>query len=77
MAKQSGTTTTAQPGVIARIREFFQEVMVEMSKVAWPSKNELHDHTTIVMITLLILAAIIGLYDWVFLRVIRLMLLLG
>jgi preprotein translocase subunit SecE len=77
MAKQSGTATTAQPGVVARIREFFDEVMVEMSKVAWPSKNELRDHTTIVMWTLLVLAVIIGAYDWVFLRVIRLMLLLG
>lgn len=77
MTKQPGTGTSAQPGLFARIQEFFQEVMVEMNKVAWPSKNELKAHTTIVMWTLLVLAAIIGLYDWVFLRVIRLMLLLG
>jgi preprotein translocase subunit SecE len=77
MIKQPGTATTAQPGFFARIQEFFQEVMVEMSKVAWPSKNELKAHTTVVMVTLLILAGIIGVYDWVFLRVIRLMLMLG
>ncbi len=78
MAKQSPAATGAsEPGMIARIQQFFQEVMVEMSKVSWPSKDELKAHTSIVMVTLLILAAIIGLYDWVFLRAIQLLLLLG
>ncbi|MCC6695587.1 MAG: preprotein translocase subunit SecE [Candidatus Hydrogenedentes bacterium] len=62
---------------MARIKQFFQDVSVEMSKVAWPSKDELKGLTQVVLVTLLVLAAIVGVYDWVFLHVVKLLLLLG
>ena len=78
MAKQAATgTATAEPNMFARLKLFFQDVQVEMSKVAWPSKEELKGLTQVVLVTLLVLAAIVGLYDWVFLNVVKLLLLLG
>jgi preprotein translocase subunit SecE len=65
MAKQA-TATAVKAGPVARLKEFYQEVKVEMSKVAWPSKAELKSSTSVVLFLLLVLAAIIGVYDKLF-----------
>ena len=65
MAKQA-EVSEAKPGIIDRVRGFYQEVMAEMMKVTWPSKDELKSHTTVVLILLCIMAAIIYFYDMVF-----------
>jgi preprotein translocase subunit SecE len=64
MAK--ATATAATPGIPARIQGFYQEVKTEMSKVAWPDKEELKSSTSIVLLMLAILAAIVGVFDFVF-----------
>ncbi|MCP4641342.1 MAG: preprotein translocase subunit SecE [bacterium] len=76
MAK-SGSAGAQDKNIIARGKAFFQEVMVEMNKVAWPSKNDLKSHTVVVMFMLLVMAGVIFVYDQVFLRVVKLLLLLG
>lgn len=60
----------SKPSVVARVRTFFDEVKVEMAKVAWPSKQEVKDHTSIVLIFLVTVAIIIGIMDVVFRTVI-------
>ena len=42
---------------------FFKEVKVEMSKVSWPTKNELIGSTIIVLVSLALLSAFIGVCD--------------
>ncbi|MFA6243981.1 MAG: preprotein translocase subunit SecE [Candidatus Hydrogenedentales bacterium] len=69
MAKQIAATAT-KPSVVTRIRDFYQEVITELGKVAWPTKVELKSNTTIVMCTLVLLGAVVGLYDFVFLRIV-------
>jgi len=69
MAKQIAPAAT-KPSVVTRVREFYQEVMTELGKVAWPTKVELKSNTTIVMCTLVVLGAVVGLYDFVFLKVV-------
>ena len=44
-------------------REFVKEVQVESTKVSWPSRNELRDSTIVVIITVLIVSAFVGLVD--------------
>ncbi|GMW03652.1 MAG: hypothetical protein AMXMBFR84_47860 [Candidatus Hydrogenedentota bacterium] len=66
-----------QPGIATRIRTFYHEVRVELEKVSWPSKEELKGMTGVVLLTLAVLGAIIGAYDWVFLKIVQLVLLLG
>lgn len=69
MAKQAAIGME-QPSAFTRLWTFFQEVKVEMAKVAWPSKNELKQSTTIVLLVLAIFAAITFVYDIVFTRVV-------
>lgn len=61
MAKQADT-----PGPIARMRSFFLEVQTEMSKVAWPSQDEVKASTSVVLVLLAILAVVVGTMDIVF-----------
>ena len=53
-------------GLVTRIKDFYQEVMTEMSKVTWPTRDELKTSTSVVLLLLLVSAAIIYFYDVVF-----------
>jgi preprotein translocase subunit SecE len=45
------------------IRRFFRNVMAELKKVSWPSKKELRTYTIVVIATVLVVSAIISLWD--------------
>ena len=62
MAKEA-LAAAEKPGVVARVREFFHEVKVEMRKVTWPAKDEVSSYTSVVLFMLGLMAIIIGLYD--------------
>ena len=47
-------------GMVARIREFVQEVLAEFRKVTWPSRQELINSTTIVIVVTVVLAFFLG-----------------
>lgn len=54
-------------GVVSRIRTFFDEVYVEMTKkVTWPTKEDLKAQTHVTLILLVVLAVIIFVYDKIF-----------
>ncbi|HOZ48899.1 MAG TPA: preprotein translocase subunit SecE [Candidatus Hydrogenedentes bacterium] len=63
MAKQTVAPTGTKPSIGARIRDFFQEVKLEMSKVTWPPREELKSSTQVVLILLVVTAAVIYVYD--------------
>ena len=42
---------------------FFKDIKLEMTKVAWPTREELMGSTVIVLVSLAILSAFIGLCD--------------
>jgi preprotein translocase subunit SecE len=46
-----------------RLKRFLREVRVELTKVTWPSMYELRGSTGVVIITVLVLTAFIGLVD--------------
>ena len=48
---------------------FSNEVAAELRKVTWPSREETRSATVVVIITTLIIAAILGLYDWVWIGI--------
>jgi preprotein translocase subunit SecE len=50
-------------GVIARVTEFFQEVLLEFKRVTWPSRQELVNSTTVVIVVTLVLAFFLGAVD--------------
>jgi preprotein translocase subunit SecE len=49
----------------APINEFGREVATELSKVSWPKLKEVKTSTTVVIITSLVVALILGLFDWI------------
>ena len=50
-------------GVIARVTEFFQEVLLEFKRVTWPSRQELINSTTVVIVVTVVLAFFLGAVD--------------
>ena len=47
-------------GIVTRIREFAHEVLAEFRKVTWPSREELINSTTIVVVVTVVLAFFLG-----------------
>ena len=46
-----------------KVAGFFNDIKLEMSKVSWPTKDELIGSTIIVMVSLAILSIFIGICD--------------
>jgi preprotein translocase subunit SecE len=57
---------------IDQIREYTKDVGGEMRKVSWPTRQELQDSTVVVIVSVLLVAAFIGLVDQVLNRVVAL-----
>ena len=53
----------SQPGVMERVREFFKDVRAESAKVSWPTRRELRDSTIVVIVTVIIVTAFVGVVD--------------
>jgi preprotein translocase subunit SecE len=56
----------AKPSIVVRVKEFYEDVMTEMKKVTWPSREELKSSTSTVLMLLGIVSVIIYAYDYVF-----------
>jgi preprotein translocase subunit SecE len=50
--------------MINKITKFLKEVRQELTKVAWPSKDELRDSTIVVIVLSILLSAFIGVVDF-------------
>ena len=48
---------------VARIRQFMVEVRAEMSKVSWPTRQQLLESTRIVLAMTVLLAMFLGIWD--------------
>lgn len=46
-----------------QVREFYNDVKAESAKVSWPTREELRDSTTVVIVTVLLVAAFVGIVD--------------
>ena len=46
--------------MVRRIREFVQDALVEFRKVTWPSRQELLNSTTVVIVVTVVLAFFLG-----------------
>jgi len=57
-----------------KLWNFLVEVRAELKKVTWPTWIEVFSSTIVVIITTLIFAAVIGVWDWVLMRLMRIVL---
>jgi len=46
-----------------QVREYLKDVRGELKRVSWPTREELRDSTVVVIVTVLLVAAFIGLVD--------------
>ena len=51
------------PGFIAKTRQFFREVRIELKKVTWPSRKETIASTSVVIVVVFLVATYLGLVD--------------
>lgn len=54
-----------------RIANFFKDVKIEMAKVSWPTRDELIGSTVIVLVSLAILSAFIGVCDIILSKIVN------
>ena len=46
-----------------QLREYGKDVRSELGKVSWPTRDELRDSTVVVIVTVMLVAAFIGIID--------------
>jgi preprotein translocase subunit SecE len=49
--------------LVNKIKEFFNEVKIEIKKVVFPSRDELMGSTWVVIVTVLVISIFLGLVD--------------
>jgi preprotein translocase subunit SecE len=59
-----------RPGIFARLVNFVREVVAELRKVIWPTRKELLTYTTIVIVFVTVMTAIVGVLDYGFGKII-------
>ncbi|HPK02672.1 MAG TPA: preprotein translocase subunit SecE [Candidatus Sumerlaeota bacterium] len=55
------------------LRKFFDEVALEMTKVTWPTQQEVINSTALVLVVTVILTVVVGFADLIFGRLVRLL----
>ncbi|MCE5330384.1 preprotein translocase subunit SecE [bacterium] len=55
------------PGKIAK---FFRDVVHELKKVSWPTRNEIFKYTVIVLVTIVAFALLLGGFDFIWIRLV-------
>ncbi len=58
--------------MVAKIKKFVNEVVVEMKKVSWPNKEQLRESTKVVLVVTLIISGFVLIVDQAVTAVIRL-----
>ncbi len=62
----------ARKGMFSRLSLFFRQVIAELRKVIWPTRNELINYTVIVIVFVSVMAAIVAGLDYVFTKLVLL-----
>ena len=63
---ESGGSGVEKKNIFSRLALFIRQVVVELRKVIWPTRNELVNYTIVVLFFILLMAGIVALYDYVF-----------
>ena len=74
MAKtqSAGKGAAQQKGRLAGAAEFVRNVRGELRRVTWPNRDQLQQSTAVVLIIVLVLAAFVAFWDYVFYYLARL-----
>ncbi|MBY8878091.1 preprotein translocase subunit SecE [Actinacidiphila acidipaludis] len=53
-------------GPLGRLALFYRQIIAELRKVVWPSRNDLMTYTTVVIVFVVVIIAFVSVVDWGF-----------
>jgi preprotein translocase subunit SecE len=56
-----------------KVAKFFRNVVHELKRVTWPTRKALLTYTVVVLVTIVIFGVVLGLYDFIFLQLVELL----
>ena len=56
-----------------KVAKFLRNVVHELKRVTWPTRKALLTYTVVVLITIFIFGVLLGLYDFIFLQLVELL----
>ena len=56
-----------------KVAKFLRNVVHELKRVTWPSRKALLTYTVVVLVTIAIFGVLLGLYDFIFLQLVELL----
>jgi len=71
--KQKFNLWTFLKNIPKKVAKFFKNVVHELKRVTWPSRKALFTYTLVVLVTIAIFGVLLGLYDFVFLQLVELL----
>lgn len=71
--KQKFNIWTFLKNMPSKIARFFRNVVHELRRVTWPNRKALLTYTVVVIVTITIFGILLGLYDFVFLQLVKLL----
>lgn len=70
--KAVSINTTERLGLFGRMSLFLRQVMFELKKVVWPTKEQLVTYTAVVVVFVIIMGLIIAALDFAFVKLVLL-----
>jgi len=58
-------------GPLGRLALFYRQIVAELRKVAWPTRQQLSTHTTVVTVFVVIVISLVTVIDWGFTEVVK------
>lgn len=53
-------------GPLGRLALFYRQIVAELRKVVWPSRNDLITYTTVVIVFVVVVIGLVSVVDWGF-----------
>jgi len=64
--RSGGKAAERRPGRVKRVITFYKQVVAELRKVIWPTRRELLTYTSVVLVFVLFMVAVISVFDFFF-----------
>ena len=63
-------TTEESQGIFSRIGLFYRQVVSELRKVVWPTRNQLTTYTSVVLVFVGFVILVVSIFDFVLTKVV-------
>ena len=63
---RSARSGERRPGRLRMVATFYKQVVAELRKVIWPTRRELLTYTSVVLVFVLFMVAVVSAFDFVF-----------